>query len=105
MLASGRVEWKAAALMAVQGGLTERERAILDFEGSWWKVATTKEQLIRERFHMSPDAFHKKLFSLIEREAAFTYHPFVVQRLRREKSQHVASVVPAKTAYRKEGHK
>ena len=97
--------WKAAHSMAGKGGLSERERAILDFEGSWWKVATTKEQLIRERFHISPEQYHTKLLKLIRDEAAFLYHPFVVQRLRRETKHHVSRASQKSVEYRQEGQK
>jgi hypothetical protein len=91
--------------VAVKGGLSERERAILDFEGSWWKVATTKEQLIRERFHISPDQYHSKLLKLIRTDAAFHYHPFVVQRLRREATSQKTGGSYVSSGGRKEMHK
>jgi hypothetical protein len=33
--------------------LTERDRAILDFERSWWHETGPKETLIQERFELS----------------------------------------------------
>jgi hypothetical protein len=33
--------------------LTERDRAILDFERSWWTESGPKEAAIRERFELS----------------------------------------------------
>ncbi len=66
-------------------GLSERERAILDFETSWWKIAAEKDQLIRERFHISPARYAQVIDGLTNNENAFIYRPFVVQRLRRER--------------------
>ncbi|MFV2039650.1 MAG: DUF3263 domain-containing protein, partial [Acidimicrobiales bacterium] len=34
--------------------LSERQRAILDFERTWWQLEGSKEAAIRERFALSP---------------------------------------------------
>src|SRR4051794_9269054 len=52
--------------------LSERDRALLDFEGLWWKIATEKDQLIRERFQMSPAKFDEHLDRLSQLDEAFT---------------------------------
>ncbi len=61
--------------------LTERERALLDFEGSWWTLDTSKDDLIRARFSCSLDEYYQELNRLLEVPAALAYEPLVVRRL------------------------
>ena len=63
--------------------LTDRERAILDFERSWWTLDGPKEAAIRERFELSPARYYQLLGSLVESSDAIAYDPLVVRRLRR----------------------
>jgi hypothetical protein len=63
--------------------LTERDRAILDFEGTWWAESGPKEQLIRERFELSGTRYYQILNELLETQEAYEYSPLVVRRLRR----------------------
>ncbi|MEJ5254571.1 MAG: DUF3263 domain-containing protein [Acidimicrobiales bacterium] len=63
--------------------LTDRDRAILDFERSWWSEAGPKEALIRERFELSATRYYQILNELLESDAAYEYDPLVVRRLRR----------------------
>jgi hypothetical protein len=63
--------------------LTERDRAILDFESSWWSESAPKEQLIRERFELSATRYYQILNELLEMPEAHEYNPLVVRRLRR----------------------
>ncbi len=63
--------------------LTERERAILDFERSWWSQPGPKETAIRERFELSPTRYYELLNELLEGTEAMEYDPLVVRRLRR----------------------
>jgi len=67
-------------------GLEERAKRILDFERDWWKYAGAKEQAIRERFDLSPTRYYQLLNRLIDDEAAVTYDPMLVKRLRRLRS-------------------
>ena len=39
--------------------LTDRDRAILDFERSWWAEAGPKEALIREKFELSATRYYQ----------------------------------------------
>jgi hypothetical protein len=61
--------------------LTERERALLNFEGSWWTLDMAKEDLIRARFSCSLDEYYQELNRLTEVPAALAYEPLVVRRL------------------------
>jgi hypothetical protein len=63
--------------------LTDRDRAILDFERSWWTGTGPKEAAIRERFELSAARYYQILNELLESEAAYGYDPLVVRRLRR----------------------
>jgi hypothetical protein len=64
-------------------GLTERDRAILDFERTWWTEPGPKELAIRSRFDLSATRYYQVLSALIESAEATSYDPLVVLRLRR----------------------
>ena len=63
--------------------LTPRDRAILDFEATWWSEPTPKEQVILERFELSAARYYEVLNEILESDAASEYAPLVVRRLRR----------------------
>lgn len=63
--------------------LTDRERAILDLERSWWLEDGTKESVIRATLSLSPTRYYQLLAALIDRPAARAYDPLVIHRLRR----------------------
>jgi hypothetical protein len=69
------------------GGLDERERAILDFERTWWTSAGAKEPAIREQLGLSATRYYQLLAELIERDEAHAYDPLVVRRLRRTRDR------------------
>lgn len=63
--------------------LTARDRAILDFERSWWTESGPKEALIRDRFELSATRYYQILNELLASQDAYEYDPLVVRRLRR----------------------
>jgi SOS-response transcriptional repressor LexA len=63
--------------------LTDREKAVLDFERSWWTQDGVKDALIEERFGLSSSRYYQVLNELLERPEAQEYDPLVVRRLRR----------------------
>jgi len=63
--------------------LTERDKAILDFERSWWHETGPKEALIQERFELSSSRYYEILGRLLESPEAYEYDPLGVRRLRR----------------------
>jgi hypothetical protein len=65
------------------GGLSERDREILDFERMWWKYAGAKEQAVRDKFDMSSTRYYQVLNVLIDRPEALAHDPLLVRRLRR----------------------
>jgi hypothetical protein len=73
--------------------LTERDRAILDFERSWWHETGPKESLIQERFELSTTRYYEILGELLESPEAYEYDPLGVRRLlrlrdRRRRARH-----------------
>jgi hypothetical protein len=64
-------------------GLSERDRAILDFERGWWTEPGPKELAIRARFDLSPGRYYQLLGELLESSDAEAYDPLVIRRLRR----------------------
>lgn len=67
--------------------LTERDRAILDFERSWWAEPGSKETAIRERFELSATRYYQLLAEIVDTAAALAYDPLVVRRLRRDRDR------------------
>ena len=74
----GLLGWQAATV-----ALTERDRAILDFERSWWTEPGPKEVAIRARFELSPTRYYQLLNDILNEPDAVQYDPLVVRRLRR----------------------
>ena len=67
--------------------LSGRDRAILDFERTWWTEPGPKDVAIRDRFDMSPTRYYRVLNELLESADAMEYDPLVVRRLRRVRDQ------------------
>jgi hypothetical protein len=67
--------------------LSERDRAILDFEGSWWTEAGPKEAAIKARFNLSGTRYYQIIAVLTDHSEAEAYAPLVVRRLRRERDR------------------
>jgi hypothetical protein len=85
MLVIGVPRGQHRALMQIE--LTERERAMLDFEREWWRFDGRKDDQIRARFDLSPSSYYRALQALIEMDAASEYDPLSVKRLRRQRDQ------------------
>ena len=76
--------------------LSDRERAILEFEKQWWRFEGAKQEAIREQFHLSPTRYYQVLNGLLDKPDALQTEPVVVRRLQRQRqarrkavSQHV----------------
>lgn len=63
--------------------LTERHRAILDFERSWWSQPGPKEVAVRDRFGLSATRYYQLLNALLDSPDALVYDPLLVRRLRK----------------------
>ena len=66
--------------------LTDRDRAILDFERGWWLLPSSKAGAIRDRLDLSPTRYYQVLNRLIDDPDALAYDPLVVHRLRRTRA-------------------
>jgi hypothetical protein len=63
--------------------LTDRDRAILDLERTWWLQASPKAAVIQSRIGLSPARYYQLLRELIGSAEAAAYDPLVVGRLRK----------------------
>ncbi len=67
--------------------LTDCERAMLDFERSWWTEPGPKESAIHEQLELSATRYYELLNELIDRPEAEAHDPLVVRRLRRTRDR------------------
>ena len=67
--------------------LSDRDRAILDFERSWWQLVGPKEAAIREQLDLSGTRYYELLQRLCDSPAARAYDPLVIHRLRRDRDR------------------
>lgn len=74
---------EVAATILHMDGLTDEQKAILEFEGQRWKYAGAKEAQIRELFDCSQTRYYQVLNVLIDQPAALAYAPMTVKRLQR----------------------
>lgn len=63
--------------------LSDRDRAMLDFEAGWWRQRGSKENAIAAEFNLTPVRYYQLLNRLLDEPAAVAYAPAVVGRLRR----------------------
>ncbi len=61
--------------------LTAEERAVLDFERSWWLQPGPKDQAIEFTLGLSAAAYYEMLHHLIDNPAAQSHDPLIVRRL------------------------
>lgn len=66
--------------------LTEVDRALLDFEESWWQRPGSKKAAIRQGLGISASAYYRRLASLIDSSDALDHAPLVIRRLRRQRN-------------------
>ena len=67
--------------------LTERDKAIINFERTWWAEPGTKETAIRDRFELSGTRYYEILSELLDSPEAMEADPLVIRRLRRERDR------------------
>jgi hypothetical protein len=67
--------------------LSQRERALIDFEREWWQLDSRKDVGIRARFQMSASSYYRALNGLIDRAEAMAYDSLTVLRLRKRREQ------------------
>ena len=73
--------------LALVPAFSDRDRAILDFERSWWAEPGPKDVAIRVQFDLSAARYRELLNTLIESDDALAYDPLLVRRLRRQRER------------------
>ena len=68
-------------------GLAARDRAILDFERSWWTRSGPKEAAIRTELGVSGTRYYELLRGLLDDASAYEYDPLTVKRLQRQRDR------------------
>jgi Protein of unknown function (DUF3263) len=77
----------AATKIVVRMEISSRDRALLDFERTWWLAPGPKGPRIRAELGYSPTRYYERLASLLDHPAAIAYDPLTVKRLRRLRDQ------------------
>ncbi len=72
--------------------LTDRERAILDFEKNWYRFEGAKQAAIREQLDLSPTRYYQLLNALVDNPEALRAEPVIVRRLQRQRQSRRAAV-------------
>jgi hypothetical protein len=72
--------------------VSERDRQVLDFEGSWWLFPGPKDRAIREYLDMSATRYYQAVRRLMDDENAVAYAPMTVMRLRRMRSERLQQI-------------
>jgi len=72
--------------------VSERDRHVLDFEGSWWLYPGPKDQAIREYLGISATRYYQVLRRLIDASEALAYDPMTIRRLRRMRRQRLDQI-------------
>ena len=63
--------------------LNDREKSILEFEGSWWLYPGPKDRAIRDYLDLSATRYYQVLRRVIDVPEALSFAPLTVRRLRR----------------------
>ena len=63
--------------------LSDRDRALLEFEGQWSRHTAGKEEAIRDVFAVSAARYYQMLNAVIDSPAAVRHDPMLVRRLLR----------------------
>ncbi len=67
--------------------LTERDRAMIEFEATWFTIDQDRHDAIRARFACSVEEYNLELNRVIDHPAALEIDPLVVRRLRRHRER------------------
>jgi hypothetical protein len=73
--------------------LSDRDKKVLDFEGSWWLYPGPKDRAIRDYLDMSATRYYQVLRRLIKDEEALRYAPMTMRRLRKLRTSRRDSLV------------
>ncbi len=72
--------------------VSERDRKVLDFEGSWWLFPGPKDRDIREYVDMSATRYYEVVRRLIDNDDALAYAPMTVRRLRHMRNNRLEQI-------------
>jgi hypothetical protein len=72
--------------------LSERDRAVIDVEGTWWLQGASKATVVRSRLGLSLSRYNQLLADLVGTAEAEAYDPLVVRRVRRARDRRRWSV-------------
>ncbi len=78
--------------------LNERERAIIEFEASWFTLDEDRHDAIRARFACSVEEYNLELNRVIDHPAALVADPLVVRRLRRHRERRRRALIDGAAA-------
>jgi hypothetical protein len=67
--------------------LSDRDRAVLEFEQTWWTRPGPKEAAIKACLGLSPTRYRQVLAALVDSEEAEAFDPLVIRRLRRRRDE------------------
>ena len=67
--------------------LSDLDRAVLEFEGSWWLFPGPKDRAIGERLGISSTRYYQVLRRLLDDPEAEAADPLTVRRLRRTREE------------------
>ena len=62
--------------------LKSDDRAILDFERSWWLEGGPKDQAIERNLGLSAAVYYENLLRIVSDAVALAYDPLTVKRVR-----------------------
>lgn len=88
---------------ALEMGLDDRDRAILDFERSWWAQPGSKSDAIRAQLGLSPTRYYQLLSGLVASPDAHGYDPLLVRRLRRLQARRRRARIEGRPAAQRRG--
>ncbi len=72
--------------------LSESDKAVLDFEGSWWLYPGPKDLAIREYLGMSATRYYQALRRLMDDENALHHAPLAIRRVRRMRQERLEQI-------------
>lgn len=72
--------------------VSDRDRRVLDFEGSWWLFPGPKDRAIREYLNMTAARYYEVVRRLIDDDDALAYAPLTVRRLRHMRSDRLEQI-------------
>ena len=76
-----------ASVNPEKSALSERERAMLEFERQWWRHPGAKGEAIQDRFGVKPVRYFQQLNRLIEKPEALDFDPVLVRTLLRRREE------------------